>query len=88
LSPKNRKGINRFVSNLSLSKKNTFAQIAMQKKKTFHVRKKFVKTIVPTSQLSMTLFQHSTITTIQQSVIVRSRVKSKQRPKSLQQLSK
>jgi hypothetical protein len=65
LSPQNKKNKNIYISNLSLSKRNTFAQITTEKKITIHVRhKRFATTIVPTSQPFTTLSQHSTITTL------------------------
>lgn len=75
LSPQNKKNKNIYISNLSLSKRNTFAQITTEKKITIHVRhKRFATTIVPTSQPFTTLSQHSTITTLWQSIIVGSKV--------------
>jgi hypothetical protein len=65
LSPQNKKGKNRSVFNLSLSIRNTYAQIITQKKIILpKCQKRSTTTIVPTSQPSTTLFQHSTITTL------------------------
>ncbi len=58
LSPQNIKGKNRSVSNLSLSIRNTYAQIITQKKIILPKhQKRSTTTIVPTSQPFTTLFQ-------------------------------
>jgi hypothetical protein len=74
LSPQNKKGKNKYVSNLPLSRRNTSTQITTQKKTILPMRqKRSATTIVPTSQLSTKLSKHFIATTLRQSVVVGNR---------------